>query len=120
MAFLGLLIALALFIHFNRRMRHYRRRYEIDDPQSGAALPAPSWHDQWHRVWAEKFERQARRRACQFEEQADKHIAKLNKKARKLGVRLVREGKDTAADTPQSEEALEREMMRRARRRANA
>lgn len=120
MAFLGFLIALALFIHFNRRVRHYRRRYQLEELQTETANPPPSWHEQWHRVWAEKFERQARRRACQLDEHVDKHIAKLNKKASKLGVRIVRDGKDPAAESPQSEEALEREMIRRARRRANA
>jgi signal transduction histidine kinase len=120
MAFLGLLIALVLFFHFNQRVRHYRRRYHLEDSQAETAVPPPSWHEQWHRVWAEKFERQARRRACQLEEQADKHIAKLNKKARKFGIRIVREGGQAAVDGTQSEDALEREMIRRARRRANA
>jgi signal transduction histidine kinase len=117
MAFIGFLIALVLFIHFNRRVRYYRRRYELEEASSPPS--PPNWHELWHRQWAEKFERQAHRRSCQVQAQADKHIAKLSKKARKLGVRIVPTGGDEPLPE-QEEDAVEREVLRRARRRAHA
>lgn len=123
MAFVGFLIALALFIHFNRRVRYYRRRYQLDEQTAASATAAspcaPSWQTEWHRQWAEKFERQAERRARQLQRQAERHIDKINKKARKFGVRVIPEHPATppAAKSP---EEVEREMLRVARRRANA
>lgn len=119
MAFVGFLIALALFLHFNRRVRYYRRHYELEDRFSPQSACAPSWQTEWHRQWAEKFERQADRRAHQLHRQAERRIDKLNKKARKFGVRVVPDGAE-ASPASQSPEDLEREMLRVARRRANA
>jgi len=119
MAFVGFLIALALFVHFNRRVRYYRRRYELQEHPERVESCAPSWQTEWHRQWAEKFERQADRRARQLQRQAERHIDKINKKARRFGLRIVRDtpGEGTTANSP---EELERQMLRVARRRANA
>lgn len=119
MAFIGFLIALGLFLHFNRRVRYYRRRYRLEDQASAAAPCTPSWQTEWHRQWAEKFERQADRRTRQLHRQAEKHIEKINRKARRFGVRIVPDRPDAPAATKSPEE-VEREMLRVARRRANA
>jgi signal transduction histidine kinase len=113
MAFIGFLIALALFLHFNQRVRYYRRRYHLEDHTPSTPTGWASWQHEWHRQWAEKFERQAERRA----RQAERHIHKLDKKVRKFGIRIVPERPDS---TPRSPEETEREMLRVARRRANA
>lgn len=112
MVFIGFLIALALFLHFNQRVRYYRRRYHLEDHVPPTPTGASSWQHEWHRQWAEKFERQAERRA----HQAQRHIHKLDKKARKFGIRIVPE----RAEAPNSPEETERQMLRVARRRANA
>ncbi len=119
MAFVGFLIAVALFVHFNRRVRYYRRRYQLEEQSSPPSACAPSWQTEWHRQWAEKFERQAERRARQMQRQAERHIDKINRKARKFGVRVVPEAAPVSP-VPKSPEEVEGDMLRVARRRANA
>jgi signal transduction histidine kinase len=126
MPFFGFIIAVVLFMHYKRRLRHYRRRHQLEgDMSCSASMPcspprAVSWHDEWHRQWAEKFQRQAERRWAQIERQSQRKLRKLDRKARKrMGLPLddeVRsEGQPTSRDTGSDSEVL-----RRARRRAAA
>ena len=67
MAILGLIIALALLLHYKKRLRHYRRTYQLDDDvrrdagHRAVGSDARSWHDEWHQHWAEKFRRESER-----------------------------------------------------------
>lgn len=108
MAFFGFLIALALFLHYRRRLRFYRRRYELEEgePLSTAAV---RWHDEWHRQWADKFERQAR---CRTGDTGGKLSRKLDRIEDALNAKL--------RDGSESSEGRERRLLRRARRRAAA
>jgi signal transduction histidine kinase len=114
MTFLGFLIALGLFLHFNRRVRYYRQRHQLEgtDPPPRCA---PSWHDEWHRQWADKFERQAQRRARHLQRHAEKQEERRRRRAERRGEPAVEA--DASAKSP---EQVEREMLRIARRRANA
>ena len=104
MALLGFLLAVALFFHYKRRLRHYRHRYELEegDGRPGAAV---RWHDRWHRQWADKFERQSPCRAAE-------------RKRPSRGADHAEQSSDAAADD--SEIDRERRLLRRARRRAAA
>src|SRR5215472_15563555 len=61
MAFLGFLIALVLFFHYKRRLRHYHRRHRFEDEMHFGSARAMSWHEEWHRQWATKFQHEAKR-----------------------------------------------------------
>jgi len=116
MAFFGFIIAVMLFMHYNRRLRHYRRRHQLEDEMPHCASRTVSWHDEWHRQWAEKFQRQAEKRREQLERQAQRKLRKLDRKARKrLGLAL-----DEENETPSPETRSESEVLRRAKRRAAA
>ena len=90
MPFFGFLMAAFLFCHFNRRLRHYRRRIGDGDACSGG----------WDRQWGEQWQRHARRAA--------------RRAAREAG-RWGRPATEPAKSLSPEEEAL-----RRARRRAAA
>jgi signal transduction histidine kinase len=107
MAFFGFLIAVALFFHYRRRLRYYSDRYEVEEGEgmSGAAV---RWHDEWHRHWADKFERQARCRTEEVERRAGRVLDRIEEKiTSKLG----------RGDSPASRE---QRVLKRARRRAAA
>ena len=84
--------------------RRFRRSLE-DEPGCGVG-----WHDDWHRHWAAKLQRQAERRARHFARQAEHQARRV---AREAG-RWARGGEDEKPLTP------EEEALRRARRRAGA
>src|SRR5207253_597211 len=90
MPFFGFLMAAFLFCHFNRRLRHYRRR--IADGNTCA--------EGWDRQWGEQWQRHARRAA-----------RRAAREARRWG----RPAAEPAKSLSPEEEAL-----RRARRRAAA
>jgi len=62
MAVIGFIVALILFKHFSRRLKHYRRM-TLDGDLEEAMPYATSWHREWERHWAEKFRRHEERRA---------------------------------------------------------
>src|SRR5437016_4760574 len=90
MPFFGFLMAAFLFCHFNRRLRHYRRRIGDGDACSGG----------WDRQWSEQWQRHARRAA---------------RRAAREATRWGRHAAEPAKSLSPEEEAL-----RRARRRAAA
>jgi signal transduction histidine kinase len=125
MALLGLLIALILFFHFKRRSQTYRRQHRLEDDVQFSPTGAVSWHEEWHRQWAGKFQQQAERRRRHFE----RNLRDIDRKARRFGFRVVRardatrEASGTAAAPTVEPLALplpESEILRRARRRARA
>ena len=90
MPFFGFLMAAFLFCHFNRRLRHYRRRIGDGD----------ACGDGWNRQWGEQWQRHARRAA---------------RRAAREATRWGRQAAEPAKSLSPEEEAL-----RRARRRAGA
>ncbi|TMA99962.1 MAG: HAMP domain-containing histidine kinase [Deltaproteobacteria bacterium] len=90
MPFFGFLMAAFLFCHFNRRLRHYRRRIGDGD----------ACGDGWNRQWGEQWQRHARRAA---------------RRAAREATRWGRQAAEPAKSLSPEEEAL-----RRARRRAAA
>ena len=90
MPFFGFLMAAFLFCHFNRRLRHYRRRIGDGD----------TCGDGWNRQWGEQWQRHARRAA---------------RRAAREATRWGRHAAEPAKSLSPEEEAL-----RRARRRAAA
>ena len=90
MPFFGFLMAAFLFCHFNRRLRHYRRRIGDGD----------TCGDGWNRQWGEQWQRHARRAA---------------RRAAREATRWGRQAAEPAKSLSPEEEAL-----RRARRRAAA
>jgi signal transduction histidine kinase len=125
MAFLGFLAALLLFFHYKRRLRYYRRRYRLEDERPMCPPGAVSWHAEWQRQWADKFQRQADRRKRQFDRHAERHIRRLDRQARKFGPEVAvvappngsGEANGAAEAQPPTEEAA---VLQRARRRAAA
>jgi len=105
MAFLGFLLAVGLFLHYKRRLRYYRGRYELEEEEDTPTGSAARWHDQWHRHWADKFERQARCRTPEIEHRVRR---KLDRVEARLEAAL--------GDDPSREQRV----LRRARRRAGA
>jgi signal transduction histidine kinase len=85
-----------------------------------------SWHDEWQRHWAGKFQKQVERRQHHFERQAERHRRRLERKARKFGIDLGRGRHPEPPEPPQPPEAAaaaerpprDDEVLRRARRRA--
>jgi signal transduction histidine kinase len=124
MALLGFLVALALFFHYKHRLNHYRRRYRIEEDQPRCSPGAVSWHAEWQRQWAGKFQRQAERRGRQQERHVEKHLRRLDRQARRFGGTVVAavDGAAAAARDTEGQElaAPEDEVLRRARRRAQA
>ncbi len=124
MIFLGLLIAVILFFHFKRRLKDSRcQKPGVEDAACFSPAGAVSWHEEWHRQWADKFQRQAERRRRHFERQ----LRYLERRARRFGFSVVRaaEPNDAATATsttagPGPLPAAESEILRRARRRASA
>jgi signal transduction histidine kinase len=96
MAIAGFFIALALFKHFNRRLKYYRRmEMEGDDLVGDGAGPA-SWHREWERHWAEKFQRQAEwRQSC-----VERHSGHESRRRRRR-----REREQRAAEAERAAEA---------------
>jgi signal transduction histidine kinase len=116
MAFLGFLIAVILFFHFRRHLRHYRRQHRIDDDWCAGTADAANCQEDWQQQWAEKFHREAERRLRHVERHAQRHLRRLDREARRLGFSLI----DAAQSAVGAAPADEAELRRRARRRAAA
>jgi signal transduction histidine kinase len=122
MAFLGFLVALCLFMHYKRRLQHYRRVYRLEDDgraESRHATPCDGWQQQW----AEKVQRQADRRLRHTERHAQRHLRRLDREARRFGFSVVAQPHDGKPSAPTDEPANgepESDALRRARRRAAA
>jgi signal transduction histidine kinase len=108
MAFFGFLMACFLFSHFNRRFHHYRRQLDED-------VGARSCHDEWHRQWSEKRQRDFDRWARRFDRRADRDARRAERDARRWGTNA-----DPAAREEKKALSPEEEVLRRARRRAAA
>ena len=120
MAFFGFIIAVVLFMHYKRRLRHYRRRHPLEGDMSCPASRAVSWNDEWHRQWAEKFQRQAERRWAQIERESQRKLRKLDRKARKrMGLPLDDEAR-AGSEVTSREAGADSDVLRRARHRAAA
>jgi signal transduction histidine kinase len=126
MAFLGFLVALCLFFHYQRRLRHYRRTYRLEEDvrAAEASMPGcPGAH--WQQQWAEKVHRQAERRLQHLQKHAQRRLRRLDREARRFGFSVVA---PQAADEPSAtreaaageQPPSEDETLRRARRRAAA
>jgi signal transduction histidine kinase len=125
MAFFGFLIALLLFFHYRRRLRHYQRRYPAEEPTRTEAPGAVSWHEEWQRQWVDKFRCQAERRLRHIEQHAQRRLRYLDRQAQRFGGSLVQparsRGETPAIDSAAPERSRgESEILRRARRRARA
>ncbi len=123
MPFFGFLIALFLFFHYKRRLQHYRRHHQLEDDMRAESPCTPSWHEEWHRQWADKFHQQAERRLRQVERQTQRRLRHLDRQARRFGFSIVGPSKPTEptqADTAPDPHPSEDEVLRRARRRAAA
>jgi signal transduction histidine kinase len=123
MAFVAFVIAVCLFFHYKSRLRHYRRRYRLEeDVHCGPAAGAASWHEEWHRQWAEKFYRQAERRRRDMERNFERRLRKLDRYTRRFGISIRRTADNGAPPAAEASpaRAREEEILRRARRRAAA
>ncbi|MBM4268456.1 MAG: GHKL domain-containing protein [Deltaproteobacteria bacterium] len=93
-AILGFILALMLYKHFNRRVRYYRRRYDIDESGETMCAPGPvSWHKEWERHWAEKFRRQEERRERYLARHEARHERRRKRKEKRV---------EPAAEAPES------------------
>jgi signal transduction histidine kinase len=109
MTVIGFLIAVFLFCHYQRRLRHYGERYRVDESDAPAVEPAGEqacgWQAEWDR-WHRKHERMHRR----WERRAARRAARETR----------REGKEPAVEENGKPRSREDEALRRARRRARA
>lgn len=137
-AVVGFIVALVLFNHFNRRLKHYRRMSHLEaDPADFVSFGATSWHREWERHWAEKFRRREERRAWCMDHHGHRKSKSKRKEARREAreARAAGEARETtqaapeasplngaAADDPGRETAgaPDAAVLRRARRRAAA
>jgi len=123
MAFLGFLVALMLFFHYKRRVRHYRRSYRLEDDVRVDPVSGPSCHGQWQQQWAEKVQRQAERRMRHLEKHAQRRLRQLDREARRFGFSVIapQPAAEPSTTDPATDQApTEDETLRRARRRAAA
>lgn len=97
MAIVGFIVALVLFSHFGRRLKHYRslQRGGGDVPGEWSDFRrghgGASWHEEWERHWAEKFRRREEwRQSC-----VDKHTRHESRRRRR---RREREERAAAAE----------------------
>jgi signal transduction histidine kinase len=119
MTFFAFIIALFLFFHFKRRLRHYRRDHPVDDAVCRDPSCTVSWHQEWHRHWADKFHQQAEHRLRQVERTAQRRLLHLDRQARRFGFSLVPPpvygaAPPVAGDTRDSEADALRQTRRRA------
>jgi signal transduction histidine kinase len=139
MAFLGFLIALSLFCHYKRRLRHYRRRIDAEGDVPFGSASAASWHAEWHRQWAGKFHDEARRMRemrRSWEREVRRRTRDARRQARRSGFPFVppaepngsqanaapagRAQTDDRSGFATDAESHEAQVLRRARRRAAA
>ena len=114
MTVLGFFIAVFLFCHYQRRLRHYRTRYEVEQASDGSPAGSTTksanqncgWQEGWDR-WQEKHDKMHRK----WERRAAR---RMTRDARRNGKQP--ETGDEKVEPPSKEE----EMVRRARKRARA
>ncbi len=129
-AIFGLILALVLYKHFHRRVRYYRRRYQLEDePNTHSSCGASSWHQEWERHWATKFRREAERRERQRVSHASRHDGRSERRSERREQRRARQEAQRAAAAgveadaksgTVAEESPEQAILKRARRRAAA
>jgi signal transduction histidine kinase len=114
MTVLGFCIAVFLFLHYQRRLRHYVRRYDIEPtagdsqttPATGVANRHCDWQVEWDR-WQHRHERMHRK--------WERRAARRASRAKGRG-EAGAEGEESAVEPRTKDE----EALRRARRRARA
>ncbi len=107
MILIGLVVAVALFVHLWRRLMSGRLRIgqraaACADATCARPAGARSWHEEWHRQWADKFRRQAEGRMRDVGREVRRHrrnFERLLRQAERLGV-SVNVGGVTAAGIP--------------------
>lgn len=125
MTVIGFIVAVYLFIHFKRHLEHHHRRerQRVKEEANTRQDCAVSWHEEWQRQWAGKFQKQVERRQRHFERQAQRHYRKMERHARKFGVPLPplpSFGPTAEASPVEHAPRPEEEVVGRARRRARA
>ncbi len=118
MAFIGLIVAVALFLHYKRYLQDLRPPRLPKGDCEGGFSGAVRWHEEWHKQWGEKFQRQADRRMRQTEHHTARRFQTLRKRAARMGFQLVRATDEPSQIGEASDNAAEQEILRRARRRA--
>ena len=89
MAFLGFLAALLLFMHYKRRLRHYRRTYRLEEDVRADTVDGANCHALWQQQWADKVQRQAERRLRHIEKHTQRRLRQLDREARRFGFSIV-------------------------------
>jgi len=123
MAFFGFLVALMLFLHYKRRVQHYRRTYRLEDDVRSDAVGGASCQGHWQQQWAEKVQHQAERRLRHLEKHAQRRLRQLDREARRFGFSVVAPrppAEQSTAAAANDQAPAEDETLRRARRRAAA
>jgi signal transduction histidine kinase len=123
MAFLGFLAALLLFMHYKRRLRHYRRTYRLEEDVRADAMSGANCHGLWQQQWADKVQRQAERRLRHIEKHTQRRLRQLDRQARRFGFSIVapqQGGEPSPAAAALEQQGGEDDTLRRARRRAAA
>jgi signal transduction histidine kinase len=114
MTVLGFFIAVFLFCHYQRRLRYYRGRYEVEQTCDGSPATSTAkvanrdcgWQAEWDR-WQEKHDKMHRK----WERRAAR---RMTRDARRNG------GQPEADEGQVAPPSREEEMVRRARKRARA
>jgi len=119
MAFIGLIIAVALFLHYKQHLQVRRPPQLPGEEPDECFRGAVSWHEQWHKQWGDKFQRQADRRLRQMEKHGDRRFRSLSRRAARFGLRVV-QGSGDEAESLSPDQAAEAEILRRAHKRARA
>jgi signal transduction histidine kinase len=106
MTFLGFVVAIVLFCHYRNRLRHYRRRYDLEETFSTAPCSTSRGRiPDWHREWNAKFDRKRRKKEEKQARRSRRHAEP-----------------EVAAQPARAEEALSEEevVLRQAKKRAAA
>jgi signal transduction histidine kinase len=123
MAFLGFLVALVLFFHYKRRVRHYRRTYRLEEDVRVDTVSGANCQGHWQQQWAEKVQHQAERRMRHLEKHAQRRLRQLDREARRFGFSVIAPqpaGEHSTTAAVEDQAPSEDETLRRARRRAAA
>jgi signal transduction histidine kinase len=123
MVFLGFLIALLLFMHYQRRVRRYRRTYRLEDDGRADPVGEANCHGVWQQQWAEKVQRQAERRLRHIEQHTQRRLRQLDREARRFGFSIIAPrhvGEQPSTTPAPAPHGGTDDTLRRARRRAAA
>lgn len=119
MVLLGFLITVVLFFHYKRRLEQTRGR-ETPEHRGCDAMGGARWRSEWQRHWAEKFQRQAELRFGHFEQSVERRRRRALRQLERLGLIPEQVGPLEAPPIPDNRWGVDREILRRARKRAQA